>query len=321
MKNKSISFIVVLIIAAIIVVIVLDYSAKRPDRLGDNPYEYQFDEYKEVDTSLIGYRETKNFPVRGYRPVALDLYDNLLWIAGEQVLQVISPAGMQQMKTEIQGVPTCIEVNDQAVFIGFEDHVKKYSHAGALIAEWDSPGSKCVFTSLASTGEFLFVADAGNRRVLRYDPEGELLGQFEGKAESNAGHGFIVPSASFDLVVNSYGELWVVNPGRHALENYTYEGQLRGYWTAGSMNIEGFSGCCNPAHIAVKEDGSFVTSEKHMVRIKIYDSSGELNTVVAPPRKFLEEGQAPEVVVDENDVVYALDFDRSVIRIFEKTSM
>lgn len=318
MKNKSISFIVVLIIAAIIVVIVLDYSAKRPDRLGDNPYEYQFDEYKAVDTSLIGYRETKNFPVRGYKPGALDLYDNLLWIAGEQVLQVISPAGVQQMKTEIQGVPTCIEVNDQAVFIGFEDHIKKYSHEGALIAEWDSPGSKCVFTSLASAGEFLFVADAGNRRVLRYDSEGELLGQFEGKAESSAGHGFIVPSASFDLVVNSYDELWVVNPGRHALENYTYEGQLRGFWTAGSMNIEGFSGCCNPAHIAVMEDGSFVTSEKHMVRIKIYDSSGELKTVVAPPVKFLEEGQAPEVVVDENAVVYALDFDRNVIRIFEK---
>lgn len=318
MNNKHVSLIVVLVIAAIIAVIVLDYSAKRPDRLGDNPYAYQFDEYKEVDPSLIGYRETKNFPLRGYKPCALDLHDNRLWIAGEQVLQVISPAGIQLLKAEIQGVPTCIEVNDVAVFIGFGDHVKKYNHDGTLLSEWDSAGNRSVFTSLASSGEFLFVADAGNRRILRYDFNGYLMGQFEGKAESNAGHGFIVPSASFDLVVNSFGELWVVNPGRHALENYTFEGQLRGFWTAGSMNIEGFSGCCNPAHIAVMDDGSFVTSEKHMVRIKIYDSSGELKTVVAPPAKFIEEGQAPEVAADANGVVYALDFDRSVIRLFEK---
>ena len=318
MKNKSLSFIVVLIIAAIIAVIVLDYSRKRPDRLGDNPYEYNVDQYKDVDPLLIGYKETRNFPIRGYKPGALDLYENTLWIAGEQVLQAITLSGVQVLKVSIEGIPACIKVNDKAVYIGFEDHVKKYDHEGTLISVWESPGNKCVFTSLATSDEYLFVADAGNRRVLRYDHDGELLGQFEGKAESNAGHGFIVPSASFDLAVNSYGELWVVNPGRLALENYTYEGQLRGFWQAGSMNIEGFNGCCNPAHIAVMEDGAFVTSEKHMVRIKIYDSSGELKTVVAPPAKFEEEGNAPEVVVDKNNVVYALDFDRAVLRIFEK---
>ena len=44
--------------------------------------------------------------------------------------------------------------------------------------------------------------------------EGEIIGEFEGKAETEAGHGFIVPSANFDLAVNSFGELWVVNPGQ-----------------------------------------------------------------------------------------------------------
>lgn len=318
MKNKSLSFIVVLIIAAIIVVIILDFSGKRPDRLGDNPYEYNVDEYKEVDPLLIGYRETRNFPVRGYKPCAIDFYDSLIWIAGEQVLQVIAPAGIQQMKTSIQGVPTCMEVNEESVFIGFEDHVKKYSHEGTLLQTWVTPGNKCVFTSMAASEQYLFVADAGNRRVLRYDFEGNLIGQFEGKADSNAGHGFIVPSANFDLVVNSYGELWVVNPGRHAIENYTFEGQLRGFWQLSSMDIKGFSGCCNPAEITVTEEGDFVTSEKSMVRIKIYDSSGDLKTVVAAPEKFREEGKAPEVVVDQEGVIYALDFDRDVIRVFEK---
>ena len=173
-------------------------------------------------------------------------------------------------------------------------------------------------TSLAIKDDILFVADAGNRRVIKYKLDGTYLGEFEGKSDSNAGHGFIIPSPHFDIVVNSYGELWVVNPGRHALENYTDEGELRGFWVASSMNIEGFTGCCNPAEVAVLSNGSFVTAEKGMVRIKVYSPSGQLESVVAAPEKFTEEGKAPEIKVDENDVIYALDFDKQMIRIFEK---
>ena len=64
-------------------------------------------------------------------------------------------------------------------------------------------------------------------------------------------------------------------------------------------------------------DGSFLTSEKGVVRIKIHEPSGELSTVVAPPDKFMEDGEAPDVAVDEEGIVYALDYDRNMIRIFE----
>ncbi len=56
-----------------------------------------------------------------------------------------------------------------------------------------------MITNLAGNGEKVYVADAGNRKVHIYNHEGELLGAFEGKSESEAGHGFIVPSANFDL--------------------------------------------------------------------------------------------------------------------------
>ena len=84
-----------------------------------------------------------------------------------------------------------------------------------------------------------------------------------------------------------------------------------------TVEIDGFQGCCNPVRIAVMEDGSFVTSEKGVVRIKIYDQSGTLRSVVAAPDLFKEEGKAPDVCVDSAGVVYALDMDRNVIRIFE----
>jgi len=107
-----------------------------------------------------------------------------------------------------------------------------------------------------------------------------------------------------------------VNPGKHSFENYTDEGDLRGYWENSSTDIEGFSGCCNPAHIAFLPDGSFVTSEKLIVRIKVHKPSGEFLSVVAPPEKFKENGIAPDVAVDDDGNIYALDFDRKMIRVF-----
>jgi len=318
MKKRGLSILIALLMVVIIGVIIADYVSQQPDKLGDNPYEYNVDEYKVVDPALITYQETKNFPVRGYKAEGMHIRDGVIWLTGNEVLQAVTTNGVQLMKTRIEGTGTCIHATDKAVFIGFRDHVKKYSVEGDLIAAWEVPGEKCVFTSLAANEQMLYVADAGNRRVLRYGFDGELLGEFEGKSESAAGHGFIIPSGCFDLVVNSYNELWVVNTGKHAVENYSSDGKMRGFWQKGSMTVDGFAGCCNPAELAVLSDGSFVTSEKGLVRIKVYDGSGELQGVVAAPDKFIEDGKAPEVAVDDDDVIYALDFDKSMIRVFEK---
>jgi len=112
--------------------------------------------------------------------------------------------------------------------------------------------------------------------------------------------------------------LWVVNPGMHSLENYTEEGNLREHWNNTSMMTEGFSGCCNPAHFTFLPDGRFVTSEKGLVRVKTYKPSGEFEGVVGPPVKFAEEGKAPDIATDAAGNVYALDFDKKMIRVFEK---
>jgi hypothetical protein len=198
-----------------------------------------------------------------------------------------------------------------------------YNHAGELLQEWSPLDERTVITNLALKGDHIYAADAGNRRIVIYSREGEITGEFEGKADAEDGHGFIIPSANFDLAVNSFGELWIVNPAKHALENYSDDGRLRGFWENSSMEIDGFLGCCNPARITTLADGSFVTSEKGLVRIKIHDQSGKLVSVVAPPSAFKnvrsadDETKAPAVCADEKDVIYALDFETDMIRVFE----
>jgi len=317
MKKRSLTIVILVILAVIISVILFDFMSNRPDRRGPNPYALDVDQYKEVDEALISHKETRNFSLGLLAASALYHHNDSLFIVGESSLAIITTEGTSLGLYEILPHPTSLVVEDKYLYIGYQKYVAKYDHSGVLVDRWADLDERAVITSLAIKEDRIYVADAGNRKVLIYNNTGEIIGEFEGTSESDLGHGFIVPSANFDLVVNSYGELWVVNPGKHALENYTDDGQMRGFWENSSVEIEGFLGCCNPARITVMENGSFVTSEKGLVRIKIYDQSGALKSVVATPALFKDEGKAPDICVDSQGIIYALDFDKDMVRIFE----
>jgi hypothetical protein len=317
MKKQYWTILVLAILAIIVAVIVADFTGNRPDRRGSNPYALDMDALREVDEELISHRETRNFSLGSLAATGICLYGDMLYLVGDSSLLFLSPEGVPQDIRQILPGPTCIAAGEESFYIGYERFLAKYDRTGGPVERWPDLGERTVITSVAVKGDRIFAADAGNRRVVIFNTQGEVLGEFEGEAVTEAGHGFIVPSPCFDVVVDSYGELWVVNPGRKAVENYTEDGEMRGFWQHNSTDVKGFAGCCNPAEIATQEDGSFVTSEKGMVRIKIHAPSGELRSVVAPPALFKEEGKAPEVCADERGNVYALDFDRNAVRVFE----
>ena len=59
MKKRGVTIVVLLIITVIITVIVVDFLNNRPDKRGENPYAYDVEQYKEVDPSLIHYKEKR----------------------------------------------------------------------------------------------------------------------------------------------------------------------------------------------------------------------------------------------------------------------
>ena len=84
------------------------------------------------------------------------------------------------------------------------------------------------------------------------------------------------------------------------------------------MGIEGFCGCCNPTHFIILEDDSFVTSEKGLPRVKMYNRIGELVSVVAPTDQFVESTVGLDLAVDSSQRIYVLDPMQRLVRIFEK---
>jgi hypothetical protein len=317
MKNKGIVFIPIMLATIIVAMIVFDYQSERPGKSKPNPFALNLDDYRVVDPSLIHFRESKNFRVGFINPTAFAIHRDLIYVAGDNRIKVIDLNGTLLNEFSIPDGVRVISVFDKFLFIAVANKILLLDNEGNNQAEWEQLEENSLITGLALTENDVFIADAGNRRVLRYSHAGERLGTFDGKAGEGVLHGFIIPSPSFDLAINNDEELWVVNPGAHSLENYTFDGKLRGYWKKSGVNTEGFSGCCNPSYFTFLDDGRFVTSEKGLVRIKVYKPSGELEGVVAAPDRFADDAKAPDVAADSRNNIYALDFDKKVIRVFE----
>ena len=319
MKNKGIIIFLIILAVVIVGVIIGDFISKRPDKMDPNIFEYNIDEFKNVPDELIHYKETKNFKIGFEEPAAITIENEKIFLVGDKKLKVIDISGKLLNEIELSDKPQTVEVAGDNIYIAFEKQIQVFNETGNLIQELKLTDDNSFITAVAVVNSDIFVADAGTRKIFRFSEGGDILNEFDGKISEDALHGFIIPSPYFDIDINDDGELWVVNPGLHSLENYTVEGSMRTFWKSTSMKTEGFSGCCNPAHFTFLPDGSFVTSEKGLVRIKIYKPSGEFLCVVAPPNKFVNkiEGAAPDVAVDGSGNIYALDFDKKIVRVFE----
>ncbi len=318
MNRKLVNIVLIVLAVAIVIIIGRDFIGKKAGKPIENPYEYNIDEYREVDSTKILYAEKLNFKVEADDWGGIAVSDSTIVVASANKLLKFDYRGKLISSYQLIDTATCIAVDEnRQVWIGMRHYVAMYDMNGTLVKRWNSYGENAVFTSLAVLGENVYVADAGNRIVYHLNTNGQLEQKIGEKDEHKGIPGFIIPSPYFDVAIDDNNFLWAANTGRHVFENYNPDGSLRTSWGITSFKIEGFSGCCNPAHFAIMDDNSFVTSEKGMPRIKLYDQHGQFSGVVAAPASFTGS-LAPDIAVDKQHRVIALDFERQQVRIFER---
>jgi len=325
--------VVAAIVMAVVAVLRLDTSGERGSGLSGE-FAYDLSELAKVDPNLILYAQSGPPVSTGFRQsraIALDS-SGRLYVAGDRAIRVFNNAGGFERVIEMSGEPQCLTVaQDGGIYVGLKDHVEVLNAQGKSIASWDSLGDEAVLTSIARHGDSVFVADAGHRIVLHYDTADTLVGHIGEKNLEKNIPGFVIPSPHFDLAVSRDGLLRVADPGRNRIETYTQEGNLEFWWGERSVKIQGFCGCCNPVNFALLPDGGFVTSEKGLVRVKIYNSDGGFVGVVAGPEQLTggvqpricdspEECQGPafDVAAGTDGRVYVLDTINNVIKVFSR---
>jgi hypothetical protein len=285
----------------------------------DNPYAYDISEYKASGEDLIRYVEAETILMEMERITALAVDgEGRIYVGGDGGVTVFGGDGERiaffPMK---EGTPRCLAVDAAGdLYAGLADHIEVFDSGGALKSRWQSPGERALITSIALAEDYVFAADAGTKVVWRFDRSGEDPKRIGDRDPGKDIPGFVIPSPYFDVAVDDEGYLWAANTGRHSMENYTPEGDLRSFWGESSMTIVGFSGCCNPSHFALMEDGSFVTSEKGLIRIKVTNRAGQVAAVVAGPDQFDEGTVGLDLAVDGKGRILVLDPVRRAVRIF-----
>lgn len=323
----------VAIAIAVIALIRLDTTGKKGSGLGKE-FTYDLKNLGKIDPNLILYKESVRAISTGFtnsRAIALDS-KGIIYIAGDKVIRKFAEAGNLLGETHVADMPMCLTIaNDDKMYIGFKDHVEVYDGQGKPLATWQNLGNDAVLTSIAVSNNDVFVADAGNRIVYRFDTTGKLINRIGGKDKDKNIPGFFVPSPHFDLAVGHDGLLRVANPGNHRIEAYTSEGDLEFSWGKFSnVNINSFCGCCNPVNFAILADESFVTCEKGLIRVKIYDRDGSFAGVVAGSKQLTGkagricnipaecQSRAFDVAVDAHDRIFVLDTTKNIVKIFTK---
>jgi hypothetical protein len=253
-----------------------------------NPYEYDVERLRVVDSKLIHFESIKRFATRQPEPHRMTLGpDQRIYLAAGKRVCLFDREGLPLQDFSVGAEARSLAVTGEGVvFVGARDHVEVYDSKGNPIAVWPKLSGKPLITGIAVGEKDVFLADAGNRIVWRCDRSGKLVRRIGERDTQRNIPGFVVPSPFFDIELGADGLLRVTNPGRHRVEAYTADGDLEASWGRPGAGIEGFCGCCNPINIELLKDGRVVTFEKGLARVKVYSAAGEMESVVAAPASF-----------------------------------
>ncbi|MHC5091975.1 MAG: NHL repeat-containing protein [Planctomycetota bacterium] len=297
-------------------------------------YRYDIESYAKIDPGLIIYEQIGEAIETDFdKTTAIAIGSGgKVYIAGDEKIVIYEPDFVTSKTIETGSPPTCVEIDsNDTMIICVDNFILFIDSMGVEAARWIVPANNAILTSIATDKTNVFVADAVNKFIWRFDRDGKIVGKIGQKDPDRNIPGIVIPSAYFDIASYPDGLLRVVNPGRHWIEAYTVEGDREWYWGTSGVDIIGFSGCCNPVALAILPDGGFVTAEKGLVRVKVYDADGEFVGVVAGPDQLgwiepLRVCKTPEeckakgfdLAADGRGRIYVLDTLRNVVRVFEK---
>ncbi len=288
---------------------------------------YDMDRLKKVDPKFIHFEQTAAIPAPHREPRRIHVAsNNTIYLAAGAHLSALTRDGRQTLDLATGADIRALTVaQDGTIYVALRDSIAVYDPKGQKLRAWQSPGKKSWFTSIAISGEDLFASDAANRIVWHFDLSGKLRGRIGEKSPVTRAKGFLVPSPYFDLEIGPDNLLWVVNPGHHQIECYSFEGRLQSSWGDPSFGLAGFCGCCNPSYFTRLADGRFVTSEKGLPRIKVYSPEGQFESVVAAPDVFPKYFENPnsnplgiDVAADASGRILVADPLQNQIRVFER---
>jgi hypothetical protein len=259
------------------------------------------------------YRHVQTIEGKGaLRGIAVDGHGQL-YAAGDSEIKVFDAAGRLKQRWPTSRPALSVAVTtDGAVYAGQLRQIEIFDDTGKLRNTWRDEKLLGRVTAIGFTKDSVLAGDAADRAIRRFDRNGKFLNNI---GKDNPVNGLLIPNGVVDFAVDAQGIVWAANPGKHRVERYTPGGELLGHiGRFDGVDPAGFTGCCNPTNVAVR-DGIY-TTEKAGPRVKSYDFSGKLLAVIATDL-FDANCKNMDIAVDARGRVYVVDTVKASILVFD----
>ncbi|MBN2293291.1 MAG: hypothetical protein JXM70_12750, partial [Pirellulales bacterium] len=208
---------IVALVAVAVVALLKSGSQGKDGKQLPKRFSYDIQALREIDPALIKFEEKLSIPVEMEEPKAIAAgpleagkeSDQKIYVGGDRSILVFEPDGKTAATYPLKFEPRALAVTPKQIYVAAKSYIAVLDKDGGLITTWSDRGERAVLTSIAvdpseneSGGNDIYVADAGNRIVLRYDSDGKLLGKINrldsldlSGADPKASRlGFIIPS-------------------------------------------------------------------------------------------------------------------------------
>lgn len=308
-----------LIALVIIALIILGYFFIKPNHTGidENPYSMKMDSLSEIPTDKFCATNYSFIQLNGTKSEAIAVdKNNSIYVSSDKKILCFDANGNPVSEINCDYLATALACTSEKLIAAFTNEISIYDAAGKQLINWKLENKKSYITSLATIDGKIYAADAHAAKVYCFSEEGNLLktiGQTTDKKELTF---FVLPSFYFDVAIGTENTIWIANTGRHKLVQLDIDEHIISSWGETSSAVEGFCGCCNPSNFALMRDGSFITAEKGLVRVKKYNKNGDFECVIAGSEKFKEDAKGLDIAIDSNNRIYVLEPEAMKIHIF-----
>jgi sugar lactone lactonase YvrE len=323
LESKELKIMVAIILLLIISgsIFIFKKSESSKGRVSNrNEKRYDAGQLHYVDESIILYEQKKSFKSHFNSALGLALDDaNNLYICGNDGIRSFNKQFEFEEHFYYSESIRCIAISKKGQIIAASESTLIYFDNKGKVIKKLSKKEWGLLNSIVITKDFMFLADRMHRKIWKCNHDGEIIKSF-GSIEEDKINGLIIPGIHMDMALSSKGLLYVSNPGRHHVNSYTLDGNLVSVFGRPSFKHEGFCGCCNPVSIAIMNNGSLMTCEKGISRVKSLDLKGKLLGVVAAPIDFKNNKHAYtiDLLQGKNNLVYLLESGTNQVYIYQK---
>lgn len=147
--------------------------------------------------------------------------------------------------------------------------------APVFISIWRAPGTKPgefsqPFGVAVDAEGFVYVTDAGNHRVQKFNRDGSFMLQW-GKKGNGSGE-FIKPTG---IAIGPDGTVYVSDYFADTIQRFTQEGQFLGRWGRSDGELGAFD---SPSGVAVDQEGMVYVVDEYHFRIQAFTEDGKFVT-------------------------------------------